>query len=321
MTGRLKILAAALLVLGMLLVLVAMLSSPKNSPLEDKPAVVETTFPFLVAKNPIVFGEPISADMVAIERSNTKREDVFTDPNDVIGRIPVLSVQPGKTLTPDIFEPNAVSDQIRTGYRAVAIRIDDNLAGTGKLKPGDLVDVFSVFRRDDRDIGSTQSRQVLPRVRVITVGPKVVGQAVDKAKEKEAEAAQGSNPQRSVTVEVLVSDVNALLLAQQQGTLMLALRNPEDNAMPAREEFPEPATLLKKKDNKDKTKKEPATTSPEDKAYGGIGIASVVGGTMPTSATPANAAKAEGSKSSKPKEETPKTEMIRKGKATSEAAQ
>ncbi len=307
--------------MGVLLVLVALLSSPKKSPQESTPAVVETTFPFLVAKNAIVFGEPISADMVAIERSSTKREDVFTDPNDVIGRIPVLSVQSGKTLTPDIFESNAVSDQIRTGYRAVAIRIDDNLAGTGKLKPGDLVDVFSVFRRDDRDIGSTQSRQVLPRVRIITVGPKVVGQVVDKAKEKEAEAAQGNNPQRSVTVEVLVADVNSLLLAQQQGTLMLALRNPEDNAMPAREEFPEPTSVLKKKDNKDKTRKEPATTSPEDKAYGGIGIASVVGGPVPTAALAANTAKAEGNKNSKPKEEAPKTEMIRKGKATSEAAQ
>ena len=308
--------------MGLLLVVVALLSSPKSSPAESKPTVAETTFPYLVAKNAIVFGEPISADMVSIERSTTKREEVFTDPNDVIGRIPVLSVQSGKPLSNDIFEPNAVSEQVRTGYRAVAIRIDDNLAGTGKLKPGDLVDVFSVFRRDDRDIGSTQSRQVLPRVRVLTVGPKVVGQAVDKAKEKEAEAAQGNNPQRSVTVEVQVADVNALLLAQQQGTLMLALRNPEDNAMPAREEFPEPLSVLKKKESKDKTKKEPPPVTPEDKAYGGIGIASVVGGPVPANANAASAPRPESAKNNgKPKEETPKTEMIRKGKATSEAAQ
>ena len=308
--------------MGVLLVVVALLSSPKSNPAENKPTVIETTFPFLVAKNAIVFGEPISADMVSIERSSTKREDVFTDPNDVIGRIPVLSVQPGKTLTSDIFEPNAVSEQVRTGFRAVAIRIDDNLAGTGKLKPGDLVDVFSVFRRDDRDIGSTQSRQVLPRVRVLTVGPKVVGQAVDKAREKENEAAQGNNPQRSVTVEVQIADVNALLLAQQQGTLMLALRNPEDNALPARDEFPDPVTVLKKKENKDKAKKDLPPPTPEDRAYGGMGIASVVGGPVPANANASSAAKTEASKASgKPKEEIQKTEMIRKGKATTEAAQ
>jgi pilus assembly protein CpaB len=325
MTGKLKIVAAALLFLGVCMVLVALFSRSAPQQIVQTQQREEITFPVVVAKSAIVFGEPVSAEMVAIEQVKTKPEGVFTDINDVIGRIPILSVQQGKTLSNSIFESNAVSEQVRTGYRAVAIRIDEQLAGTGKLKPGDIVDVFSVFRRDDRDVMTTQSRLVLSRLRVITVGAKVVGQAPDESKGQDGNNNPNNNAavMRNVTVEVPVADVNLLLLSQQQGNLLLALRNAEDNAVPSRDEFPEPTALLKKKDIKGKPPTD-IVLSADDKAFAGLGLDSVVGvgkTAMPVTA-PAPRPDTSGAKTKKEnREETPKTEMIRRGKATSEVAQ
>ncbi len=332
MTGKLKIVAALLLLAGIVLIMTAMLSRPAAPPAQSATPVKpeEVGFPTVVAKATLPFGEPVQGDMLTIERIPQKQEGTFSDVNDVIGRIPVLTVPQGQKLTQTAFETSPLATQVRPGHRAVAVRIDEQLAGVGRLKPGDIVDVFSVFRRDDRDVGSTQSRQILARLRVITVGPKVVG--LTESKEGDANGNANSNAQtanlRNVTLEVPVDDVNLLLLAQQQGNLMLALRNPEDSAVAARDTFPEPVALLKKKEPKDK-KTPPEPLSADDKAYAGLGMESVVGGPTPRPAgTPASAApnpgpRSDGSKSAKKeaREEIPKTEMIRRGKTTSEAAQ
>lgn len=331
MTGKLKIVAALLLLAGIVLIMTAMLSRPAAPPPQANTptAPEEVGFPTVIAKTTLPFGEPVQGDMLAVERLPQKQEGTFSDINDVVGRIPVLTVAQGQRLTQTAFETSPLATQVRTGFRAVAVRIDEQLAGVGRLKPGDIVDVFSVFRRDDRDIGSTQSRQILARLRVITVGPKVVG-LIENKEGDNANAnnnAQAANL-RNVTLEVPVADVNLLLLAQQQGNLMLALRNPEDSSVAARESFPDPVALLKKKEPKDK-KSPPEPLSAEDKAYAGLGMDSVVGGPTPRPAgmgtgmasAPAPRPDAANRPKKEAREETPKTEMIRRGKTTSEAAQ
>lgn len=327
MTGKLKIVAAVLLFAGVLLIAIAMLNRPgaPEVPLAMAPTPQETGFPTVVARSTLPFGEPVQGDMLSVERKTEKQEGTFADVNEVVGRIPVFTIPQGQVLTEPAFETSPLATQVRTGFRAVGVRIDEQMAGVGRLRPGDIVDVFSVFRRDDRDVPTTQSRQILSRLRLISVGPKVVGQT-DK-KEDETAAANGNAPPpnlRNVTLEVPVADVNLLLLAQQQGNLMLALRNPEDNSVAQRDAFPEPVAVLKKKESKDK-KSAAEPLSADDKAYAGVTMEGVAGGQPPrATATAASntASRSEGGARGprEPKEEPAKIEMIRGGKLTNEAA-
>jgi pilus assembly protein CpaB len=99
--------------------------------------------------------------------------------------------------------------------RAVSVRVNDVVGVGGFLLPGNRVDVVAAYR-DRQDM---LSETVVQNVKVL---------AIDQT------AASDKNEPvvvRAVTLEVTPNDAEKLILAEQRGSIQLALRNPLDETV------------------------------------------------------------------------------------------
>lgn len=108
------------------------------------------------------------------------------------------------------------------GYRAVAIDIDDQTAAGGYIQPNDRVDVIVTARAQNREAGGGEritSNIILEDVRVLALGETTQTQA-------------GSEGPQSIdagvaVLELTAEDARTLALADELGTISLALRGVE----------------------------------------------------------------------------------------------
>jgi pilus assembly protein CpaB len=149
--------------------------------------------------------------------------------------------------------------------------------------PGDKVDVFFTMNREsgsgaEKEISDTQSRLLLPQVRVLAYGinsldgpPPSAGKddANNRGSSRDAKA---SNAMLAIPLE----SVNELLLATRSGKLQLALRSPKDEALPDIALFPKRAPLLQGR--KDLTSEQRAQLAQaENRAYAGDSLTELSG--------------------------------------------
>jgi len=106
----------------------------------------------------------------------------------------------------------SLSARIRTGYRAVSIRVDDVSGVAGFVVPGDLVDVQYVTEQLGRKASNFRSDIILQSVRVL---------AVDQTSNQQVDAPTIA---RTITLEVSHMDAQALAVASESGQLSLVLR-------------------------------------------------------------------------------------------------
>ena len=110
-------------------------------------------------------------------------------------------------------ESASLSARIRSGYRAVAIPVDDVTGVAGFVVPGDLVDVQYISEPNpDATTPTFRSDIILQSIRVL---------AIDQAQSRNQEKARVA---RTVTLEVSHMDAQALAVAQNRGQLSLVLR-------------------------------------------------------------------------------------------------
>lgn len=102
--------------------------------------------------------------------------------------------------------------QLAPGYRAVALQIDRETAAGGFIQPNDHVDVL-VTRSAD---GGAQSDILLEDIRVLAIGETTQPQTAG-----EAPAVVGGSV---ALLELTAEDARALAMADQGGTISLALR-------------------------------------------------------------------------------------------------
>jgi pilus assembly protein CpaB len=100
-----------------------------------------------------------------------------------------------------------LSRQVDDGKRAISIRVDDVVGVAGFVLPGDRVDIFLTRRME-----SIQTQVLLQDIKIIGID-----QVADQATDKPIVA-------RTATVEVTPEQAQTLVLAQQAGSLSLALR-------------------------------------------------------------------------------------------------
>lgn len=112
-------------------------------------------------------------------------------------------------------DPNEMT--ITPGMRAVSIRVNDQDGVSGFVLPGDRVNIM-LTRSDAGDGSAPETHILLQDVRVL---------AVDQATE---DGAEGPRVVDTVTVEVTPDMVQKLILAQELGSITIALRNAEQNA-------------------------------------------------------------------------------------------
>ena len=130
--------------------------------------------------------------------------------NEPITMSKVASLEAGAGLPPVIPE----------GMRAISVRVNEVVGVAGFVVPGTLVDVLVTARSGNGSQDSAMTRTVVSKVTVLTAGTKY-----DQEKSKAGEPI----PTSVVTLAVLPEDGERVALAQNEGKITLALRNPLDS--------------------------------------------------------------------------------------------
>lgn len=176
-------------------------------------------------------------------------ERFYSDPVQVVGKVITFPVRKGQPFVRKDFAPEGSGVQLATalefGMRAVSIALTEHGALYGLLYPGSVVDVIASFRgasgpnKKDDPVAVTllkgipvlgvESETVVSSDRGDTEDPK----DASKTKTKETKELYRSRSGRwLVTLMVDPVQAQALQLVMQQGTITLAMRNPQDNNIP-----------------------------------------------------------------------------------------
>lgn len=319
MSGKTKIFALLLLGVGLVFMVMAFLSGQNVQKSGEAIKTELERFPVVVSSTEIQFGKPVTPDMLKVEKFAIAPSGAFTDIGDVIGKKPLFNIGKGLPVTNQYFESGAVAAEVREGYRAFALRLDENNVATGKIKPGDNVDVFSIFKSNTRDVEQTLSRMVMPKLRVLSVGEQLVN-APETTNTNEKDVNNKQVRQRAMMVEVPTADINTLAIAQSQGELFVVLRGPEDEEVPDMAKYPQADTVLKpvpakSADGKVLKPQPPIELSASDKAFAGTSLGNTV---LPGSSNTKDNKKPP--QTSQRSAEPATVEMIRGGETTRETA-
>ncbi|WP_374622181.1 Flp pilus assembly protein CpaB [Pandoraea sp.] len=299
-----KILAAVLVVAGVLLALFALRLGTSNVPAPAAtPSPVTQTltqrYPAVVAAKALAPGQPIGADGVKLVQFDSQTAGGFVNPADVVGRVPLVAVAAGVPITQNTLA-RGLALQLAPGERAVAIPVTETVGVSNRIRPGDYVDVFFTMKTNQPAgpavglVDDTQARLLASRVRVLSYGnaslddvtppPTAPGvastvQAATTSAPPPPQPAvntQAPMPATAAVVAVPVADVNRVVLGTQQGKITLALRNPADDATPDTSLFPSPPPVLVGKAGL-KGEDKAALDTPENQAYAGIATTGLAG--------------------------------------------
>jgi pilus assembly protein CpaB len=212
-----------LIVLGVAVTLAALASfgvyrAIRNIPVRE--VQIATSYA-VVAKDAIPVGVLLTKEQVKVVAwpQDSPVPGGFTKVDDVVGRGVVSALVPNEPLTENKLAPReaggGLPPTIPQGMRAMSVRVNDVIGVAGFTVPGTRVDV--VVTVHDKD--TTTSRIVLDNIQVLTAGTRY-----DQQKSKDGEPIATN----VVTLLVTPHDAERLTLAQQEGQIVLALRNPMD---------------------------------------------------------------------------------------------
>jgi pilus assembly protein CpaB len=176
----------------------------------------------LVAARPLEAGMRITRDSVKLVPwpAGSPVARTFQKIEDAIDRGVVAIIAENEPVTEDKLAPIAsgvgLPPVIKTGMRAVSLKVNEVIGVAGFVVPGTRVDVI-VTMRQERD---SVSRVVVSNVQVLTAGVRL----------DEAEAKKEGKPIPSNVVTLMLTPAEAerIALASQSGQIVLALRNPLD---------------------------------------------------------------------------------------------
>ena len=185
------------------------------------------TVKVVVAAEPLIVGTPLRREQLKVVDWPVKTQvpGAFADPNDVIDRGVIETIAENEPVTSrKVASKEAgagLSPIIPQGMRGMSIRVNDVISVAGYVIPGTRVDLLVTVSDDNPNSGSAnaRSRTVLSNILVLTAGERT-----DTEKGKDGKP----QPARVVTLAVLPEDAEKIALAQAQGVLSLALRNPLD---------------------------------------------------------------------------------------------
>lgn len=150
---------------------------------------------------------------------NARIAGSFTKPEDVVNRGVVVTVLENEPLTDTklaaVGAGAGLPPSIPTGMRAISVRVNEVVGVAGFVTPGTRVDVLVTLRDGD----NTLTRVVTSNVQVLAAGT-----ALEQDKDKSGQAM----PSSVVTLLLSPEDAERVVLAANDGAVMLALRNPLD---------------------------------------------------------------------------------------------
>ncbi|WP_404994008.1 Flp pilus assembly protein CpaB [Cupriavidus pauculus] len=275
---QIRILAVVLLVLaGLLAVLAWQVARHQRVPLPTQKAVA--THAVVVTTRAVEAGKPLSTDALTVMQLPIDPTGAYQEVSRVAGQVPVINL--GANVP--VLESQLVSGlarQIPEGDRALAVAVDEVVGVGNQVQPGDFVDVFVILRRDNQEIGESQTRLLLSHLRVLAYGSGAVNEAPKAQSEQMMTRREGA---KTAVLSVPLEQVSKLAMAQQAGRLILALRNPKDEAMPSEGMFADPPPVLQARAGVPPQ----AERAPVDRAVAGVSLSGLVGEAAPRAPAPA----------------------------------
>ena len=188
-----------------------------------------------VANQEIPMKTKITPEMLEEKRV---REDLMakgavTNENEVIGKYALYSLVEGEQVVESKVadvEKTYFSYNIPKNQRAITVEVDQVSGVADLVRPGDYVDVLVFFEEHETTSGGTKknypdvSKDMLQKVMVLSVD-----ENFEFGSEPPATEVKASERKRRITLSVNAWDAEKVVLAQEKGSVHLALRNPEDN--------------------------------------------------------------------------------------------
>jgi pilus assembly protein CpaB len=198
----------------------------------------EKKLPVVVTTRAISAGEPVTREALRVA--------VFVESNVPLGAIQDIEAlfKDGKTKVAatgitagepliasrlaDAALGTAMAVRITSGYRGVAVKVDNSVARAGLLYPGARVDVVGTIRNSRSFV--TSSRVTIENVRVLSVESRLDVETYKPAgTENNGPGSQKSESDTVVTIEVTPEQAELVVLAEHEGKLDLMLRNATDS--------------------------------------------------------------------------------------------
>jgi pilus assembly protein CpaB len=173
----------------------------------------------VVATVEIPFGQMVEAQQVTTVRMpmDTIPDDAFDSTEKAVGKIATFDILRGDIVRgarlSEHLGGSTLASLIAPDKRAISVRVDDVVGVGGFLLPGNRVDVLAT-KTTGAGSNSATSRTILENLRVLAVDQTA---GTDKTQPVVV---------RAVTLEMSVAEAEALVTAQTEGKLQLALRNP-----------------------------------------------------------------------------------------------
>jgi pilus assembly protein CpaB len=232
MNASVKVLAALLALVALVLAGFAVRLAMNPAPAPVVQAAAVTTFPVVVTTRPVMAGQRLATEDLRVERLPMQPAGAHADAAGLVGQRAALDLGAGVPVL-DTLTSSGLALRVAAGERAVAVRVDEAIGIGHRVRPGDVVDLFLMLKQDGKEIGYTQSRLLLPALRVLGYG----GESVDgPAHVTDAPVRDGQTRReaaRTAVLSVPLAQVNQLLLGASSGQLAMALRHPDDHEVPA----------------------------------------------------------------------------------------
>lgn len=176
----------------------------------------------VVAAEHIAAGSLLTPEKLRVMAFPTRPLGSFGEVASLLGKQTPVDIAAGEPLLAERLNATASQSvkQLEAGERAVAIRVDEVIAVGNRLLPGDLVDVFVTFRRNNDEIPDSQARLLLSELRILAFG----GIDAQDARKVGGGVARTVEMPRTAVLAVPLGSVDKLALAADAGRLLLALR-------------------------------------------------------------------------------------------------
>lgn len=210
----------------------------------------------VVAAQRIEPGTRITADMldIATVPGSTVIEGALADTTGLEGLVARVPIERGEQITASKVGGDSGDDGaaavVPPGYRAMAVEVQESTSVGGLIVPGDRVDVVAVIEEGDtgikRGVTLLQNVEVLavaqtalkPVTRLDRDGNPIQTDTADGVLAERPDDTEANEDARTVTLAILPEDAPLLALAQEDGTIFLALRGPgDDEEVPGIERF------------------------------------------------------------------------------------
>ncbi len=180
--------------------------------------------PVLVANQPLMQGDRLDAQRVALREVpvNYLHTDAITEDQwpDYAGALLRAPVEPGETLLPSHLEHDQttrLAELITPGDRAITLPLSGASTLNHLLNPADRVDLMITWRAD----GERQTAPLLSDVPIIAIGDDLGG--------NDRQGGFGGTSYREITVAVSPENAARITQAQTMGDIHVALRGTDDN--------------------------------------------------------------------------------------------